>query len=319
LTENQPLEESAMKTVSVIVPVYFNAESLPLLFERLQVVEGQLHERGCAMELIFVDDGSGDESLFELLNIKQRRPDTKIVKLTRNFGAMHSCKVGLNYITGDCAVWVAADLQDPPELVIEMTDQWLAGSKFVIALRESRVDPPITTFFSGIYHRLVRIMISKDYPKSGIDFVLMDAALVPYLRDSGKNIDVVLLAHWLGFKPATVNYHRPKRLHGKSRWTFGKKLKRCIDSILGFSVLPIRFISLIGFIIALLSFVYGWGFVVIPTMFGYRDVAGFPTLVALLSFLLGLVIVILGIIAEYVWRIFDEVTNRPEVVVDEVY
>ena len=307
-----------MKTVSVVVPVYYNAESLPLLFAELQKVEGQLHERDCAMELIFVDDGSGDDSMIELMKIKQQRPDTRVVKLTRNFGGVHSCKVGLNYVTGDCTMWLNADLQDPPELVIEMTDQWLAGSKFVIALRESRVDPPLTTLFAGIYHWLVRKMISKDYPKGGIDILLMDTALVPYIRDSSKNMNPALLAYWLGYKPATVPYERRKRQHGKSRWTFAKKLTYFIDSILGFSVLPIRIISLIGFIVSLLSFAYG-AYIVISTILGYREVAGFATLVALITFLLGVVIIILGIIGEYVWRIFDEVTTRPEAVVDEVY
>ena len=120
-----------MKTVSVVVPVYYNAESLPLLFAELQKVEGQLHERDCAMELIFVDDGSGDESLIELMKIKQQRPDTRVVKLTRNFGAVHSSKAGLNYVTGDCTMYLSADLQDPPEMVTKLTDQWLAGLKTV--------------------------------------------------------------------------------------------------------------------------------------------------------------------------------------------
>jgi glycosyltransferase involved in cell wall biosynthesis len=319
LTEYQPLKERALKTVSIVVPVYYNAESLPLLFAELRKVEDKLHERDFAMELVFVDDGSRDKSMAELMKIKQQRPDTRVVKLTRNFGAVHSSKVGLNYVTGDCTMWLAADLQDPPELVIEMTAQWLAGSKFVIALRDSRVDPALTTLFARVYHWLVRIMISKDYPKGGIDILLMDAALVPYVRDSSKNINTTLLAHWLGYKPATVHYDRPKRPYGKSRWTFAKKLTYFIDSILGFSVLPIRFISLIGFTVSLLSFGYGSVFVVIPAIFGYREVPGFATLVALISFLLGMVIIILGIIGEYVWRIFDEVTTRPEAVVDEVY
>ena len=172
-------------------------------------------------------------------------------------------------------MWLSADLQDPPELVIKMTDQWLAGSKFVIALRESRDDPPLTKFFAGIYHWLVRKMISKDYPKGGIDIMLMDAALVPYIRDSSKNINPILLAYWLGYKAATVPYERRKRQHGKSRWTFAKKLTYFIDSILGFSVLPIRIISLIGFIVSLLSFAYG-SFIVISTILGYRERARLP-------------------------------------------
>jgi dolichol-phosphate mannosyltransferase len=307
-----------MKTVSVIVPVYYNAESLPLLFLELQKVETQLQERGCAMELTFVDDGSGDHSMIELMKIKQQRPDTRVVKLTRNFGEVHACKIGLYYVTGDCLMWLAADLQDPPKLIVEMTDQWLAGSKFVIALRTRRLDPPSTRFFAEIYHWLVKVFISKDYPKRGFDRFLLDAALIPYIRDSSKNINTSLLAHWLGYKPATVFYDRRKREHGRSRWTFAKKMTYFIDSILGFSVLPIRIISVVGFIVSLLSFGYG-SYIVIDTIFGQRDVPGFATLAAMISFLLGMVMIMLGIIGEYVWRIFDEVTKRPEVVVDEVY
>jgi dolichol-phosphate mannosyltransferase len=306
-----------MKTVSVVFPVYYNAESLPILFAELQKVEGQLNERDCAMELIFVDDGSGDESMIELLKIKQQRPDTRVVKLTRNFGAVHTCKVGLNHVTGDCAIVLNADLQDPPELVVEMTDRWLEGSKYVIAMRESRVDPPLTTLFAEIYHWFVRKMIIKDYPKGGLDSVLIDKALLPYVRASSKNVNYTLLVHWLGYTPATVPYHRRKREHGKSRWTFAKKLTYFIDSILGFSVLPIRIISLTGFIVSLLSFAYG-AYIVTITLLN-REVAGFATLVALITFLLGVVMIILGIIGEYVWRIFDEVSTRPEAVVEHVY
>lgn len=307
-----------MKTVSVVVPVYYNAESLPLLFAELQNVEGQLDERDCAMELIFVDDGSGDDSMIELIKIKKQRPDTRVVKLTRNFGEIHACKVGLNYANGDCLMWLAADLQDPPQLVVEMTDQWLAGSKFVIALRTRRGDPPATRFFAGIYHWLVKVFISKDYPKGGFDRMLLDAALVPYIRDSSKNINTSLLAYWLGFEPATVFYERGDREHGTSRWTFAKKLTFFIDSILGFSVLPIRIISVLGFLVSLLSFGFGL-YTVFDTIFGSRVVPGWASLSALISFLLGMVMIILGIVGEYVWRIFDEVTKRPEAVVDEVY
>ena len=308
-----------MKTVSLIVPVYYNAESLPHFFAELQKVEGQLHERDCAMELIFVDDGSGDESLIELMKIKQQRPDTRVVKLTRNFGEAHAYKVGMSYVTGDCTARLTADLQDPPELVTKMTDHWLAGSKFVIAPREGRDDPPLTTLFAGIYHWLVRKMVSQDYPKGGFVIMLMDAALVPFIRDSSKNVNTALLAYSLGYKPAIVPYKRQKRKHGKSRYTFAKRLTGFIDSILGFSVLPIRIISLIGFIVSLLSFAYG-SFMVIQAALGYRaGVPGFPTLVALVTFLLGLVIIILGIMGEYLWRIFDEVTPRPQAVVEEVY
>ncbi len=307
-----------MKTVSVIVPVYFNEGSLPLLFDELMKVEAQLAEREVALELIFVDDGSGDDSFKVLLQLRERRPATKVVKLARNFGAVHASKVGLRFQTGDCFMWLAADLQDPPGLIIEMVEKWLNGSKYVIATRASRHDPAMTKFYAGIYYWLVRLFVIKDYPPGGFDLILVDKTLIPYIRDSSKNINTELLSFWLGIPPVILPYERQERLHGKSRWTFAKKLTYFIDSILGFSVVPIRVISLIGIIVSIVSFLYG-GLIFIDAVFGLRDVPGFPTLVALISFLLGLVIVMLGIIGEYIWRIFDEVTKRPEVVIDEVY
>ncbi|WP_293242824.1 glycosyltransferase family 2 protein [Mycolicibacterium sp.] len=307
-----------MTTISVVVPVYYNAESLPLLFAELKKVESHLGERDCALELIFVDDGSGDESMMELLKIKKQRPNTRVVKLTRNFGEVHACKAGLKYATGDCVMWLAADLQDPPELIVDMTDKWLAGSKFVIALRTRRRDPPLTLLFAGIYHWLIKMFISKDYPAGGFDRFLLDATLIHHIRDSSKNINTSLLAYWLGYEPAVVFYDRAKREHGRSRWTLTKKLNFFIDSVLGFSVLPIRMISAMGLLVSLLSFGYGL-YIVINTIFGDRDVPAIATLAAMISFLLGMVMVMLGIIGEYVWRIFDEVIERPEFVVDEVY
>ena len=135
-----------MKTISVIVPVYFNEGSLLLLFEELLKVEAQLAERECALELIFVDDGSGDDSLKVLLSLRERRPGIKVVKLARNFGAIHATKVGLHFVTGDCFMWLAADLQDPPSLIVEMVDIWLSGRKYVIATRAARHDPAMSKF-----------------------------------------------------------------------------------------------------------------------------------------------------------------------------
>lgn len=314
-TDKPPLN----KTVSVVIPVYYNAESLPILFDQLLGIEAQLAERGCGLELIFVDDGSGDNSVEVLLSLKTRRPATRVVKLARNFGAIHSSKVGLFFVTGGCFMWLSADLQDPPPLIVQMTDHWLKGAQYVIAARTTREDPPMTKFFAALYYRLVRAFVLPNYPRSGFDIILMDAQLMPYIRDSSKNINTSLLAHWLGVQPVTLQYHRPERQHGKSRWTFGKKVSYFIDSMLGFSIVPIRLMSLIGAVVSLASFLYGLYVVVYYALTGATDVQGFPTLVALITFLLGLILFMLGVIGEYVWRIFDEVTRRPEAVIERVY
>lgn len=307
------------KLVSIVIPVYWNEASLPILFEALGEQEILLRERGCALQLVFVDDGSGDRSLDVLLALKARRPDmVTVVKLARNFGAIHSSKVGISYVRGDCFMWLAADLQDPPHLVTPMVDLWLAGNKYVLAARATREDPATTKFFSRIYYALVRLFVLPDYPRTGFDIILMDKTIYPFIRDSSKNINTSLLSYWLGFKPAVIEYERPAREHGQSRWTFAKKLTYFIDSMLGFSIIPIRAITAIGFVVAVLGFGYGL-YIFISALFGDTDAPGFATLASLLSFLLGLVILMLGIIGEYIWRIFDEVTRRPEVVVDEVY
>jgi polyisoprenyl-phosphate glycosyltransferase len=307
-----------LKKVSVVIPVYYNEQSLPLLYEQLVEVENQLLQKSMQLELIFVDDGSGDCSLEELRKIKQQRADTKVIKLTRNFGAIHASKTGFHFVTGDCFMILAADLQDPPELILEMVQRWLNGAKYVVCARQNREDSAETRLFAYIYYKLLRFFVIKGYPTGGYDLALMDRAMLTHLQNSSKNINTPLFAYWLGFKPEVVYYNRRKRVHGKSRWTFSKKLKFFIDSILGFSIVPIRLISLIGLIISLMSFSYGI-LVVVNTILGNTDVRGFATIVALISFLFGLVIIMLGIIGEYIWRIFDEINKRPESVIDEIY
>jgi len=308
-----------MKKLSVVIPVYYNEGSLPDLFAELMRVEDKLrHSRNIELELIFVDDGSGDGSFAELMKIKKRRPDTRIIKLARNFGAIHAVKTGLQYVTGDCFTMLAADLQDPPELLLNMADKWLAGSKFVICVRESRQDPPLSKLFARMYYSILRLAVTKDYPSGGFDVALMDRLMLPYLQKSGKNINISLFAYWLGFEPEVIYYQRQERVHGKSRWTFSKKFTYLLDSILGFSVVPIRMISFTGFAVALLSFIYGIVLVVNASV-NHVIVPGFTTIATLVAFLLGLIIIMLGIIGEYIWRIFDEVNQRPEYVIHEVY
>jgi polyisoprenyl-phosphate glycosyltransferase len=307
-----------MKTLSVVIPVYFNEGSLPPLFEKLREVEARLAGDGLALELIFVDDGSGDRSLAELLAIKAARPETRVIKLSRNFGAMHAAKCGLQFVRGDCFILLAADLQDPPELIPEMAGHWRQGAKFTIAVRISREDPPLTRLFAALYYWLLHRPVVSDYPEGGYDMALMDRSLLPHLQNSSKNLHTQLLVYSLGFRPALVRYHRPKRRHGRSRWTFAKKFKSFLDVMLGFSVTPIRLISGVGAVVSLLSFGYGV-LVTINAALGHMPVAGYASLAALITFLLGLIIVMLGVIGEYLWRIFDEVNKRPEVVIDEIY
>ena len=307
-----------MKKLSVVVPIYYNEQSIPLLFGELVKVENTLLQMNVELELIFVDDGSGDNSLQELLNIKKKSNNTKIIKLTRNFGAVSASKTGKKFITGDCFMVIAADLQDPPSLIPEMVQHWLDGNKYVVAVRKGRDDPVLTKIFSRIYYKILKCFVFKDFPSDGYGIALMDKTLLPYFHSSGKNINPSLFGQWLGFNPKVIHYQREKRLYGKSRWTFSKKLNFFLDSILGFSVIPIRIILSIGIAISLISFFYGF-WILINTILGRMDIKGFATIVVLISFLLGVVISMLGVIGEYIWRMYDEVNKRPESVIDEIY
>lgn len=306
------------KTISIVVPVYFNSGSLPHLFTELEKLEHELQTRTLSLELIFVDDGSKDDSLARLLEFKKGRPQTKVIKLTRNFGAVHCSKTGLKFVSGDAFMIVAADLQDPPRLILDMVDKWLTGSKFIICERITREDPFVSKLYSKIYYKLLRTFVIRDYPEGGYDMALMDKAFLPHLVNSSKSVFTPLLAYWLGYKPEVIHYHRPKREHGKSGWTFRKKFTAFLDVMLGFSIKPIRMISGIGAIVAMCSFIYGL-FVVAGALMHQIPVEGFATVVALVTFLLGLIIVMLGIIGEYLWRVFDETNKRPETVIEEIW
>jgi len=307
-----------MPKLSIVVPVYYNEESLPLLFGELLKIENILLEKEMEMELIFVDDGSGDNSLGELLKIKKQRTSTQVIKLTRNFGAVHASKTGFRFVTGDCFLTLAADLQDPPEMILQLVEKWQGGAKYVVAARSDRDDPLGSKIFSFIYYRLIRRLVVPGYPDGGYDMALMDKEILPYLQKSSKNMFTPLLTYWLGFEPVVLFYKRRKRIHGQSRWNFSKKLTSAIDAIFGFSFAPIRFLSIMGLFVSLISFCYAvW--IIISAILGKTDVPGFATIVSLIAFLQGMVIFMLGVIGEYIWRIFDEVNQRPETVIDAIY
>jgi glycosyltransferase involved in cell wall biosynthesis len=303
-------------TLSVVVPVYYNVESLPLLFGELGRFEGKLGELGMKLELIFVDDGSGDGSFEALMQFRQQRLGTKVIKLSRNFGAPAAVKAAMRFVTGDCFLFIAADLQDPVDQGLLMVEHWLAGEKFVISARTSRDDPATTRFFAALYYQLIKVTLVDNYPRGGIGLMLLDKAMLSFLVDSAQNINPNLYAFWLGFHPKILTYERAKRLHGRSRWTFWRKFRYFIDTFTGFSLVPIRAMSVLGLLMALLSFGYSVT-VFFSALKGTVAVTGFAALAILTSFLGGCILFMLGVIGEYLWRIFVQVSGRPESVIEE--
>jgi dolichol-phosphate mannosyltransferase len=306
------------KTLSMVIPVYYNADSLPELGENLARCEKAVVARGIRLEIILVNDGSGDDSLVRLLEFKRKRPETKVINLSRNFGAVAASKAGFQYVTGDGFMILSADLQEPVEQVIFMVDEWLAGEKFVVSARAERGDPLMTKIFAWVYYHLLEVLVVKGYPQGGFDLMLMDSVMLPYMKSSTKSTNPNLYAFWLGFKPRVLYYERRQRKYGRSRWTFGKKLRFLADTLSGFSVTPIRALSGFGAAIALLSFGYGTS-TLVAALLENVPVRGFATLAVLISFFSGLILIMLGVLGEYLWRIFDAVNNKPESVVDEAF
>ena len=308
----------AQKIISIVIPVYFNQGSLPVLRDSLPVFEAELAARQMALELIFVDDGSGDRSFAELLRIRQQRPGTKLIKLARNFGAVAASKTGFRFVTGDCFLVLAADLQDPLEQVLAMVDCWLQGDRFVISIRAGREDPVATRLFAGAYYWLVRRVISGNFPRGGFDLMLMDRSLLDFMANSNKQTNPAVYAHWLGFTPHVLTYRRRKREYGKSRWTFLKKLRYMLDTFTAFTAVPLQVFTVTGALVAVLSMSYGLYIFIHSLIFGSTQ-PGFPTLVVLISFFSGMILASLSIIGLYLWRLFDMVGKTPESVIESTY
>jgi len=270
-----------MKTFSIIVPVYYNELNLPDTIP--QLLDLAIELPWYHLELVFVDDGSGDKSLDTLLDFQHRFPEIiKIVKLTRNFGAIAAVQAGCLVASGDCVGVIAADLQDPPELFLEMIEHWEKGTKAVFAVRQDREEPIAQRLFSNIFYALVRRLAIQDYPSGGFDFFLVDHQIIAEInRIQEKNTNLMTLIYWLGFKPVMIPYVRRQRSKGMSRWTLAKRINLFIDTFISFSYVPIRLLSVTGFGVAIVSFFYGI-FILASWYYGRIEVKGYvPTMMAI--------------------------------------
>lgn len=307
-----------MKIFSIVVPVYYNESNLPETIPQLLALGSNLPEY--QLELVMVDDGSGDDSLAVLRKFQQEYTGSiKVVKLTRNFGSMAAIQAGFTVATGDCVGMISADLQDPPEIFLEMIAHWEKGNKAVFAIRQDREEKHLQKLLSNTYYSLIRELALENYPTGGFDYFLLDRQVVAELnRIQEKNTNLMTLAFWLGFKPVLLPYVRRQRRKGRSRWTFAKKIKLFIDTFVAFSFFPIRILSVVGLFVAMGSFLYGL-FVLFYWLFFGIEVKGYVPIIVVLSFNSGLQMAMLGVLGEYLWRTLDEVRRRPPFVIDEIY
>lgn len=307
-----------MNKISVIIPCYYNEENIPYTSAALLENE-QLFPEDVSFEYIMVDDGSKDGTYDALRKFKSDYPDkVKIVKLAGNFGAYTAVLAGMKYATGDCNIVIAADLQDPPELMVKMYDYWTKSTKLVLANRANREDALFDKMFAKWYHRLIKKYAIGNMPDGGFDFCLFDAKLrEEVVAMNEKNTNTLFLLVWLKYDFVSIPYTRVKRKIGTSKWTFKKKIKLLIDSFAAFSYFPIRIISLTGMLLGIAAIVYAV-FILIAKLTGHIQIEGWTAMMLIFLFVSAFQMIAIGILGEYLWRTLDAARNRPTYVVSDV-
>ena len=305
---------------SIVIPVYCNEGSLEALYEKLKsdVVEQNSSK---TYEIIFIDDGSKDASFEKLLNIKEKNPDhIRLIKLTRNFGQVAAMFAGYHHAKGDCIINISADLQDPPLLINEMLHNFFNENyDVVICHRKSRDESYLRKFTSEIFYTLMKKLSFPDMPAGGFDFFLMSQRVKDtILTNFEANPFIQGKVLWAGFKTKFIPYNREKRMAGKSKWTFGKKLKYLIDGIMGYSYFPLRLMSFVGIIISFMGFAYAL-IIFCSKIFGGVSIKGWAPLMIIILILSGIQMLMLGVIGEYLWRALDQVRNRPPFIIDKIH
>lgn len=302
--------------LSIVIPVYYNEESLSLLYDD---IKEKLIDTGYVddYEIIMIDDGSGDNSFDVMKELRKKDDRVKTYKLSRNFGSHAAIMCGLTKASGDCIVVKAADMQEPTCIIKEMIEKWRKGANVVLAVRNSREEAFIKVALANMYYGIIRKFILPNMPSKGFDVYLLDKKVVDVLTKIDERNSVLTgLILWTGFKTDYIYYDRLAREYGKSRWTLRKKIDLFKNNIYSFSILPIKLISFVGavsFIGALL-----WAIVVaILRIQGKIDVTGWTTMFIfnLLSF--GIVMLTMGMMGQYIWRIYEDAKKRPTYIIEE--
>jgi len=310
-----------MPKVSVIVPCFNEEAVLPRLFDRLDKAASAW---GVDYEIICVDDGSRDKT-WELLKAQsQKEPRWRCVSFARNFGHQTAVSAGLHYTRGDAAIIIDADLQDPPEEVVHLLEKWREGFEVVYATRKKRDDPMLKRLLAWGFYRILRRMTPIPIPPDAGDFCLLDRKVVDVINLlPERNRYLRGLRSWCGFRQASIEFKRDKRWAGQPQYTFKRSFRLAMDGLFSFSAVPLRLATYLGFWISALAFL-GVVFTFFQKIFakefariGLAPGPGFPTVVISILFLGGVQLICLGILGEYLGRIYDEVKGRPLWIVRE--
>lgn len=301
--------------LSFVIPVFRNEGSIVPTYEKLTELVKRL---SLNYEFIFVNDGSDDNSINELVALHHQDDKVKVISFSRNFGQVPAIIAGMKEVTGDAAVSMSADLQEPIELIESMISKWKTGNEIVICHRIDREDSFIANRASAVFYSLMK-HVNPKMPKGGFDFLLIDRKAVDVFNQIDERNrffqgDIL----WMGFSVAFIPYNRLKRTIGKSQWSLSKKLKYFIDGLLNTSYIPIRLMSLLGIGFSFFGFIYA--LVIAYNRFMHNTpFDGWAPIMILLLIIGGLIMLMLGIIGEYVWRAYDETRKRPVYIIKDKF
>lgn len=299
----------ANKLVSIVVPVYNENNVIEVFFKTLTKT---LDELRYDVEIIFVDDGSQDQTLEILHNLKDRDHRVAIIELSRNFGKEIALTAGLDHSKGDAVIVMDADLQDPPELIPQLIDVWQDGFEVVYAKRVSRHGESwLRRLTAHQFYRLIRKISHVEIPANTGDFRLLDRVAVNALTQFREQHRFMKgLFSWIGYAQTAIPYQRQLRYAGKSKWNYWKLWNFALEGITSFTTAPLRIATYLGLLTAGSAFIYGT-FVIVDTLIYGNPVDGYPSLLVIMLFLGGVQLIGIGIIGEYLGRIFDETKKRP--------
>lgn len=306
------------KKISILVPCYNEEASLPLFYVELIKVMSDPKLSQYDWELLLVNDGSRDNTLEIIKKLRDADERVNYVDLSRNFGKEKAMLAGFDYVTGDCMIIMDADLQDPPSLIPEMVYWWEQGYDDIYAKRKSRGEESwLRRSFSLLFYKILQKTTKFEVLQNVGDFRLLDKSCIEALRRIRESERYTKgMFCWIGFRKKEILFDRGDRVAGKSAWNFWSLFSLAIEGITSFTTSPLRISSVFGFIVSFLAFIY-MAFILIKTLIFGDQVQGFPTLITVILFLGGVQLIAIGILGEYIARVFNETKKRPTYIARE--
>lgn len=301
--------------LSIIVPAYNEEQVLEAFHARMTAVIDTLP---CEFRIVFVNDGSTDRTGEAIRTLRERDNRIELIELSRNFGKEIAMTAGLDHAPGDAVILIDADLQDPPELIPTLIEKWREGHDVVYARRLSREgESALKKLSAALFYRLMRTVSRVPIPQDTGDFRLLSRRAVEALKTFREHHRFMKgLFAWIGYPQTEVPYHRDPRHSGTSKWSYWRLWNFALEGITSFSIAPLKLATYMGLIVALLAFLYG-AWMIIDTLIHGNPVPGYPSLMVVILFLGGVQLIALGVIGEYLGRMFDETKRRPLYLVSE--